>query len=142
MKAGLFLYVIPFHFDGFKKLEGKFLLLEFDRGRRLTGAVVEHAVDVLDLIDDAAGDSTQHVPGHIVTLGGHEVSGGDCAQGHGIVISPLVAHNADAVYIGQSGVILADFLIEAGLGDLLTPDGVGVLHDSDLLGGDFADDPA
>ena len=38
-------------------------LLELDRGRRLTGAVVEHAVDVLDLIDDAAGDSTQHVPG-------------------------------------------------------------------------------
>ena len=31
-------------------------LLELDRGRRLTGAVVEHAVDVLDLIDDAAGD--------------------------------------------------------------------------------------
>lgn len=29
LKAGLFLYVIPFHFDGFKKLEGKFLLLEF-----------------------------------------------------------------------------------------------------------------
>lgn len=54
-------------------------LFELDRGRRLTGAVVEHAVDVLDLIDDAAGDSTQHVPGHIVALGGHEVSGGDSA---------------------------------------------------------------
>ena len=54
-----------------------FCLLELDRGRRLTGAIVEHAVDVLDLIDDAAGDSTQHVPGHIVALGGHEVSGGD-----------------------------------------------------------------
>ena len=31
--------------------------LELDRGRRLTGAIVEHAVDVLDLIDDAAVDS-------------------------------------------------------------------------------------
>ena len=115
-------------------------LFELDRGRRLTGAVVEHAVDVLDLIDDAAGDSTQHVPGHIVALGGHEVSGGDGAQGHGVVVGALVAHDADAVHIGQSRIILADFLIEAGLGDLLTPDGVGVLHDSDLLGGHFADD--
>ena len=127
-------------FDGFKKQEGKFSLLELDRGRRLTGAVVEHAVDVLDLIDDAAGDSTQHVPGHIVALGGHEVSGGDSAQGHGVVVGALVAHDADAVHIGQSRIILADLLIEAGLGDLLTPDGVGVLHDRDLLGGHFADD--
>ena len=115
-------------------------LLELDRGRRLTGAVVEHAVDVLDLIDDAAGDSTQHVPGHIVALSSHEVSGGDSAQSHGVVVGALVAHNADAVHIGQSGVILADLLIEARLGDLLTPDGVGILHDSDLLGGHFADD--
>lgn len=33
-------------------------LLELDRGGRLTGAIVEHAVDMLDLIHDAAGDST------------------------------------------------------------------------------------
>ena len=30
-------------------------LLELDRGGRLTGAIVEHAVDVLDLIDDEIG---------------------------------------------------------------------------------------
>ena len=35
-------------------------LLELDRGRRLTGAVVEHAIDVLDLVDDAAGDGAQN----------------------------------------------------------------------------------
>ena len=32
-------------------------LLELDRGGRLTGAIVEHAIDMLDLIHDAAGDS-------------------------------------------------------------------------------------
>ena len=95
---------------------------------------------MLDLIDDAAGDSTQHVPGHIVALSGHEVGGGDSAQGHGVVVGALVAHDADAVHIGQSRIILADLLIKAGLGDLLAPDGVGILHDGDLFGGHFADD--
>jgi len=37
LKAGLFLYVIPFHFDGFKKSEGKFLLLELDSGKLFSG---------------------------------------------------------------------------------------------------------
>ena len=40
-------------------------LLELDRGRRFTSAVVEHAIDVLDLVDDAAGDSAQNTPGHV-----------------------------------------------------------------------------
>ena len=34
-------------------------LLELDSCRRLTGAIVEHAVDVLDLVNDAAGDSAR-----------------------------------------------------------------------------------
>ena len=37
-------------------------LLELDRCRRFTGAVVEHAIDVLDLVDDAAGDGAQNTP--------------------------------------------------------------------------------
>lgn len=32
-------------------------LLELDRGGRLTGTIVEHSIDMLDLIHDAAGDS-------------------------------------------------------------------------------------
>lgn len=32
-------------------------LLDLNRGGRLTGAIVEHAIDMLDLIHDAAGDS-------------------------------------------------------------------------------------
>lgn len=38
-------------------------LLELDGGGRLTGAIIEHTVDVLDLIDDAAGHGTQNIPG-------------------------------------------------------------------------------
>ena len=34
-------------------------LLELNGCRRLTGAIIEHAVHMLDLIDDAAGDSAR-----------------------------------------------------------------------------------
>ena len=115
-------------------------LFELDRGRRFTGAVVEHAIDVLDLVDDAAGDGAQNTPGHVVALCSHEVGGGDGTQSHGIVVGALVAHDAHALHIGQSGVILADFLIQTGLGDFLTPDGIGILHDGHLFRGHFADD--
>ena len=54
-------------------------LFELDRCRRFTGAIVEDAVDVLDFIDDAAGDSAQDIPGHVIALSGHEIGGSDGA---------------------------------------------------------------
>ena len=44
------------------------------------------------------------------------------------------------MHIGQCGVVLADFFIEARLGDLLAPDGVGILYDGNLFGSHFTDD--
>ena len=115
-------------------------LFELDRCRRFTGAIVEDAVHMLDFIDDAAGDSTQDVPGHVIALSGHEIGGSDGAQGHGVIIGAFIPHDAHAAHVGQSCVILIDFLVEAGLGDFLAPDGVGILHDGNLFGGHFADD--
>ena len=115
-------------------------LLELDGGRRLTGAIVEHTVDVLDLIDDAAGHGAQNIPRHIVALSRHKVGGGHSTQGHSVVIGTLVTHHADAAHIGQSGVILVDLLIQTRLGDLLTPDRVCILHDGNLFGGHLTDD--
>ena len=109
-------------------------LLELDGGRRLTGAIVEHTVDVLDLIDDAAGHGAQNIPRHIVALSRHKVGGGHGTQGHSVVIGTLVTHHADAAHIGQGGVILVDLLIQTRLGDLLTPDCVCILHDGNLSG--------
>ena len=74
---------------------------------------------MLDFIDDAAGDSTQDIPGHVIALSGHEVGGGDGAQGHGVIIGAFIPHDAHAAHVGQSCVILIDFLVEAGLGDFL-----------------------
>ena len=62
-------------------------LFELDRCRRFARAIVEHAVDVLDLIDDPAGDGAQNIPRHVIALSRHEVGGGDSAQSHGVVLS-------------------------------------------------------
>ena len=115
-------------------------LFELNGCRRLTGAIIEHAVHMLDLIDDAAGDSAQNIPRHIIALCSHEVGGGHSTQGHSVIIGALVAHDAHTVHVGQGCIVLADLLIEARLGDLLTPDRVGILHDCHLLRGHFADD--
>ena len=61
-------------------------LLELDGCRRLTGAIIEHAVHMLDLIDDAAGDSAQNIPGHIIALCGHKVGGGHSTQRHSCLL--------------------------------------------------------
>ena len=94
-------------------------LLELNGCRRLTGAIIEHAVHMLDLIDDAAGDSAQNIPRHIIALCSHEVGGGHSTQGHSVIIGALVAHDAHTVHVGQGCIVLADLLIQTRLCDLL-----------------------
>lgn len=115
-------------------------LLELDRPRRLAGAVVEHAVDALDLVDDAARDLLQDVPRERRTLGGHEVAREDGSERDGMVVRPAVAHDADASHIRERGEVLAEGLVDAGLGNLFAIDGVGLLHNLDLLCRDLAND--
>lgn len=84
---------------------------KFDRCRGFAGAVVEDAVDVLDFVDDAAGDGLEQAPRNLGGFGRHEIGGGHGAQGHGIVVGALIAHNAHTAHVGQRGVVLADALI-------------------------------
>ena len=108
-------------------------LLELDRPRRLASAVVEHAVDALDLVDDAARDLLQDVPRERRTLGGHEVAREDGSERDGMVVRPAVAHDADASHIRERGEVLAEGLVDASSGDLFAIDGIGLLDDLDLL---------
>ena len=115
------------------------LLFEFNRCGRFAGAVVEHAVDAFDFVDDAARGLLQDFPRQLGALGGHEVARHDGAQGDGVVVGAAVAHDADAAHVRQRGEVLAEAL-DAGLGDFLAVDGVCFLDDLDLLGRDLADD--
>lgn len=130
----------PCIFNGFATVTYLLLLFELDRPWRLASAVVEHAVDALDLVDDAARDLLQDVPRERRTLSGHEVAREDGPERDGIVVRPAVAHDADASHIRERGEVLSERLVDASLGDLFAIDGVGLLHKLDLFRRDFADD--
>ena len=115
------------------------LLFEFDCCGRFAGAVVEHAVDAFDFVDDAARGLLQDFPRKLGALSGHEVARHDSAQGDGVVVGAAVAHDADTAHVRQRGEVLAEAL-DAGLGDFLAVNGVCFLDNLDLLGRYLADD--
>ena len=51
-----------------------------------TGDIVDDAVNMGDLIDDAGGGTVEDVVGDTSPIGGHEVGGGDAAEGEGVVV--------------------------------------------------------
>ena len=93
-----------------------------------------------DFVDDAGGDCGDRIPGDAGPVGGHEIVGGDGADGYGVVIGALVPHDADGMDAGADGEILADLPVEAGFGDFFPENGIAFTDDLRLVGGDFADD--
>lgn len=64
--------------QGFLAFRGLFPL---DSRGGLGGNIVDDAVDVGHLIDDTDRDPVQHIVGDPGPVGGHEVRGGDAAEG-------------------------------------------------------------
>ena len=120
---------------------GFFALFPLDGGRGFTCDVVDDAVDALDLIDDAGRDPVQYVVGDSGPVGGHEVAGGDGTEGQGIVIGPAVTHDTHRTGVGEDGKILVDGGTQAGSGDLLPVNGIGVPQAVQLVLGQVSDDP-
>ena len=58
-----------------------FTFFSFPLNRRwgFTGDIVDDAVNMGDLIDDAGGGAVEDVVGDTSPIGGHEVGGGDAA---------------------------------------------------------------
>ena len=73
-------------------------------------------------------------------VGGHEVAGGDGAQGEGVVVGAFVAANADAAHIGEDSEVLADVFVKIGFFDFFAEDGVRFAQDVEFFRGEFADD--
>ena len=69
--------------------------LPLNRGRRLTGYVIHHAVNTTHLIDDARGHFTQQWMRQRCPVRCHEVRGLDRTQSDDIVIRAPVTHHAD-----------------------------------------------
>ena len=92
------------------------------------------------LVDDAVGDDIEHIVWDLCPVCGHAVDRGHGADGYGVVICPLIAHDADGTHIGQAGEVLPDLFLQAGLGDLLAQDGIRFSDDVQLFFGDVAQD--
>ena len=72
-------------------------------------------------------------------LGSHEVGCVHGAESYGVVIGTFVTHNTDAAHVGKGCEVLAE-AFDAGFGDLVAVDVVGVLNDADFFCRYFADD--
>ncbi len=111
-----------------------------DGGRGLGGNIVDDAIDTRHLIDDADGNTIQHIVGNAGPVSSHEVGGGDAAERQRIVIRPAIAHNAHGAHIGQHRKVLIHGALQMRLGDLIPEDEVRQTQGVQLLLGDLADD--
>ena len=93
-------------------------LFELNRSGRLTRQIIEHAVHALHLVDDPAHHLLQHFKRDLRRLGGHEVHGLHRPERHGVIIGPLIAHNAYRAHVGQCREILVDLLVQPALRSL------------------------
>src|SRR5262245_32095952 len=117
---------------------GQRSLLPLDRARGLARHVVDHAVDSLDLVDDAGGDMADELHVEGVEVGGHTVGRGHGAQAHHIVVGTEVAHHADGAHRKEHRERLPDVVVEPGSADLLDIDVVGEAQDVELVARDLA----
>ena len=69
-----------------------------------------------------ARHAAQHVVRDLGPVGGHSVDAGYRADGHDVVVSPLIAHDADRADRQQYGKELPDFAVQARAADLLIDD--------------------
>ena len=95
---------------------------------------------MLDFVGDPVGDLCQKVVGDAGPVGGHEVVGGDGADGQEVVVGAVVAHDAYGADAGQNAEELGHLGLVAGFCHLVTEDPVGLLEDPDLFSGDLTDD--
>ena len=85
---------------------------------------------------------SMHVVGQAGPVGGHRVLAGDRTEHDGVAVGAAVALDADRADVGQQhDRHLPDVAVQAGAGELLAGDRVGLAEDVEALAGDLADDP-
>ena len=90
---------------------------------------------MLYLIGNPVGDGCQDVVGDAGPVGGHEVVGGDGADGQEVVVGSVVAHDAHGADTGQDAEELGHLAFVAVFCHFVPEHPVGFLEDLDLLGG-------
>jgi hypothetical protein len=116
------------------------VLLPLDGAGGFGRDVVDDAVDASDFVDDAAGDSLEHVVRQEGPVSGHAIFRVNGADGAGVGVGALVAHDANAHYWKQDGEALPDAGVESCGFDFADDNVIGFLQEGDALVCDFAKD--
>src|SRR4051812_34177920 len=104
-------------------------LFPLDRARRLAGDVVGDAVDAADFVDDPGRYSSQELVVEREIVGGHAVYRRDGSNGAGVVVGPLVTHDANGANRKQDGEGLPDRIVKARVADFLQINLIGFPKD-------------
>src|SRR5216684_7497495 len=107
--------------------------LPLDGAGRFRGHVVDHAVDALDLVDDAGRGMRQERHVELIEIRGHAVGRSHGAQRDDVLIGAAVTHHADGLDRQDHRKRLPDVVVEPGAADLLDEDLVGKPQDLQLL---------
>ena len=78
-----------------------------------------------DFVYDSTGCSSDDIPRDFGAFGGHEIGGGDGAEGDGVIVGSFISHDSDGAHVGQGCEVLADFVGDSGFVDFFAPDRVG-----------------
>jgi len=113
-----------------------FVSFPLDGGGWFAGDVVADAVHTLDFVDDAGGDAGEDFLRHADPIGCHAVMTANDAQGDGVVVGSLVAHDTHGAHWQENGEGLPDFVIPLEGSHFLDHDGIRLAHDAQALGSD------
>ena len=73
-------------------------------------------------------------------IGGHAIGARHRAQGHGVLVGPLIPHHAHALHGKKNRPGLPDVVVQPSVFEPLNPDVVHLLQHPDLLGRDVSQD--
>ena len=90
-------------------------------------------------MDDAVGDRVEDIVGDRLDRRGHRVDGVDGADDGEPLLRALAVADADGPHVGDRGEVLPDLAGEAGLGELLAEDRVGLADGLEAVAGDLAE---
>ena len=77
--------------------------LPLDGAGRFAGDIEDDAIDAFDFVADAIGNACKQFVRDAHPVGGHAVLTFDDAQGNGVFVSALVAHDTNRLHRKQHG---------------------------------------
>src|SRR5580700_3636620 len=109
-----------------------------DRPRRLARHVVDDPIDALDLVVNPRRGAAKKCHVERKKIRGHAIGRGDRTQRADEIITPPIAHDADAAHRQQHRERLPNLVVKASLADFVEIDSIRPTQNIKLFRGDLA----